>query len=200
MANIGVERRRRWAQAQLERYPFLTAPQRRFLSVPLMASGWHLVVDGSGGSPGRAAAFAIGRTGVYALVFTDEVPDRGRLRRVRVHAEELFAAALADGSRLVPHTLEVVLLMPRAVPVQVHDPFLAADEAGFGALLFDGDRTVSRPRVRELALSVAARSERYELIAEDDAPRPEPDGTGELFGIGDLRDDERRRALGRPFP
>ncbi|MEV0342227.1 hypothetical protein AB0H49_24690 [Nocardia sp. NPDC050713] len=92
-----------------------TAQQRRFLSVPLTARGWQLLIDRSPARSGRAPAFAVGSTGVYALVFTDAVPDRAELRAIRKHAEESFAGLLFERSQFVAHMLEIALLMPRAV-------------------------------------------------------------------------------------
>lgn len=93
MPDIHRERRVRWVEQQLAQLPGLDAKHRRFLSVPLMARGWHLFVSRSAPSPGNIAAFAVGRTGAYALVFTDDVPEHAALRSLRKRAEETFGGA-----------------------------------------------------------------------------------------------------------
>lgn len=186
-------------EQNLDQLSFLTAQQRRFLSVPLMESGWQLLVDRTGVPTGRAAAFALGRSGVYALVFTDVVPDRVELRRIRKHAEETFGGLLASRSQFVPHMLEVVLLMSEAITAEAHDPFLAVDEATVRATLVGGERKLSPQRARELVMSVISRTNWYEWISTDDAPAGEKPVAEGLFGAADLREDERGRALARPF-
>ncbi|MEG8178078.1 ATP-dependent helicase [Nocardia terpenica] len=177
----------------------LTAQQRRFLSVPLMESGWQLLIDSANVPTDRAAAFAIGRTGVYALVFTDTVPDSSRLHRIRRHAEETFGGVLGGRSRFVPHMLEVVLLMSSAVRTEAHDPFLTADESTLRATLLGGEGKLSPSWTRELATSATARAGQYRRISSDDAPKAETPAAEGLFGATELREDERGRILTRPF-
>lgn len=114
MPDINRERRRRWGERKLSEISVLTGDQRRFLSIPLMESRWHLLVDRGPARGDRAAAFAIGPTGVYALVFSEDVPDQGWLRGIRTRAEVVFAGVAFGRSQYVPHMLEVMVLMPRA--------------------------------------------------------------------------------------
>ncbi|WP_280180581.1 hypothetical protein [Nocardia farcinica] len=123
MPDIHRERRVRWVEQQLAQLPGLDAKHRRFLSVPLMARGWHLFVSRSAPSSGHIAAFAVGRTGAYALVFTDDVPEHAALRSLRKRAEETFGGLLGGRAQFVPHMVEVVLLMPRAIRTEAHDLF-----------------------------------------------------------------------------
>jgi superfamily I DNA/RNA helicase len=199
MPDIGRERRRRWVEDELDQLPFLTARQRRFLSVPLMESAWQLLVDSTAAPADRAAAFAIGRTGVYAFVFTDEVPDRAHVQRIRKHAEETFGGLLSSHTQFVPHMLEVVLLMERATATEAQDPFLAVDESTMRTTLLDGEHKLSRQRARELATSVVSRVTWYRWLSSDEAPRAEIPVTEGLFGAIELREDEREKVLGRPF-
>lgn len=199
MPDINRERRIRWAERRLAELPNLTPQQRRFLSVPLTARGWHLLIDRSPARPGCAAAFAVGSTGVYALVFTGTVPDRGELRAIRKHAEETFANLLFERSQFVPHTLEIALLMPRAITTEAHDPFLAIDESTMYKTLISGERRLSPRRVREIVTTVAERSSWYEWIPSDDAPTTESATSDGLFATTDLRSDTRGGALSRPF-
>ncbi|MEV6071033.1 UvrD-helicase domain-containing protein [Nocardia sp. NPDC052001] len=185
-------------EQQLDRLPRLTPQQRRFLSVPLMENGWHLLVE-TVGPPARPAAFAIGRTGVYALVFTDSVPDRAQVRGIRESAEKSLRGLVLDRGQFVPHMLDVMLLMANAVKVEAHDSFLAVDESTFRDTLVNGDGRFSRQRASELAAAADARLTRFEWFSSDDAPTAEAPVVEELFAAADLQEGERDKALGRPF-
>jgi len=199
MPNIGRERRLGWVQQQLDALAHLTALQRRLLAVPLMEGGWQLLVAGSPVPTDRAAAFAIGRTGIFALVFTDEVPDRQRLHRIRVHAEHSIAGLASDRSQYVPHMLEVMLLMDRAARTEAHDPFLAVDGATMRDVLLAGEAKLTRNRARDIATAGDERLDRYAWISTDESPVAETTVTEGLFVTSELREDERDKALTRPF-
>ncbi|NEW40190.1 ATP-dependent helicase [Nocardia cyriacigeorgica] len=199
MTDIARERRRRWVERALADLPRLTAAQRRFLSVPLSERDWHLLIDRAGDNEGRASGFAIGRTGVYALVFTDVVPSRAHLVRVRKHAEEAFAGLLFGREQFVPHMLDIVLLMTSAVVTEAHDQFIAVDESTIRTTLITGETKLSQRRAREIALSVSDRLTWYQRISTESAPTVEPVSTDGLFGESTLADDARTNGLTRPF-
>ncbi|MBF6357193.1 ATP-dependent helicase [Nocardia higoensis] len=199
MADINRERRVRWAEQKLAGFPNLTARQRRFLSVLLTSRGWQLFVDRSSPAPVGASTYALGPTGVYALVFTDTVPDRRQLLSLRKHAEETFAGLLSGGSQFVPHMLEVALLMPRAVRTEAHDPFLAVDEATMHSALVTGEHRLSQRRVRDIAVALAERLSGHEWISADAAPTAEAVASESLFAEQDLHVSARDGALNRPF-
>ncbi|WP_232236105.1 UvrD-helicase domain-containing protein [Nocardia sp. BMG51109] len=200
MADIRFEQRRRWVEQQLDALPFLTGAHRRFLSVPLMRNGWHVLVERGDvfPPPGHAGAFAVGPGGVFALVFTDSVPSESALRQIRAHAEEVFTNLVAGRSRYVPHMVEVLLLMPRADDTPAEARYTTADLTSLPQCLF-AEPKLSKQGARQIAMTAADRNIRYELISSDSAPVPETSVTEGLFAPSALRDDERTRALGRPF-
>ncbi|MFJ4657983.1 UvrD-helicase domain-containing protein [Nocardia sp. NPDC088792] len=202
MADMQFEQRRRWVERELGELPFLDGVRRRFLSVPLMRSGWHVLVNrrGDHGSQGQADAFAIGPSGVFALVLTDAVPDMPELRRARSHAEATFSNLGAGRSYYVPHMIETLLLMPRAIDAGSEATFTSVDLNSFPGALFGGEARLTKQRAREIAHAVAERDSGFELISTDDAPAATAAGAAEgLFSATDLRDDTRTKALGRPF-
>ncbi|QLY34389.1 UvrD-helicase domain-containing protein [Nocardia huaxiensis] len=167
--------------------------------MPLMESRWHVLIDRGPSRRDRAAAFAVGPTGVYALVFTDSVPDRQWLRGIRKHAEEVFAGLVFGRSQYVPHMLEVVLLMPHAADTAAHDPFVSVDEATMRRMLLGRENIVPTRWIREITATVTNRGNRFEWISADDAPTAETVVSEGLFGASELREDERGKVLGRPF-
>lgn len=199
MPDINRERRRHWVERKLAEIPVLTGEQRRFLSIPLMESRWHVLVDRGPARRDRAAAFAIGPTGVYALVFADGVPDRGWLRGIRARAEETFAGLVFGRSQYVSHMLEVMVLMPRAVHTGAHDLFVSVDESTMRRVLLEGENALSPRRIGVIAATVADRTGRFEWIAADEAPAAEAVVSEGLFGAGELRQDERGKVLSRSF-
>ncbi|WP_228000949.1 UvrD-helicase domain-containing protein [Nocardia australiensis] len=200
MVEVGRERRQRWVEQKLAAVPGLTPGHRRSLSVPLMESGWHLLVAQTTPFPprGRAAAFAVGRTGVYAFVFAEEIPGEPVLRSIRKHAEETFANLEFGRNQFVPHMVQVVLLMPEAGG-QVDYRYLVADDSTIRATLLTGSATIKSKRARLLATAAAERASGYSLITADDVPVSEIPAADGLFTDGELREHERDRMLGRPF-
>lgn len=199
MASIERERRNRWVEGKLATFSSLTAHQRRCLSVPLAERGWHLLIDRVEIGAGRASAFVIGRTGVFALVFAGSVPDRQRLLRIRKHAEEAFASVAFDREQFVPHMIDVVVLVDSPTRTGWHDQFYIADEASLRALLTDRDRKLSPRRAMDMAASVTDRLNTYDWISSDDAPQPAVLESEGLFGATKLREDARGGALTRRF-
>ncbi|WP_280265607.1 hypothetical protein [Nocardia wallacei] len=199
MPDINRERRRGWAEQRLAAVPHLTAEQRRFLSIPLVERRWHLLIDRTTPRRDRAAAFTIGPTGVYALVFTQTVPEREWVRGIRSRAEEVFAGVAFGRRQYVPHMLEVMLLMPQAVRTAAHDPFVSVDESTMRQTLLTGENTLSTRWIGQIAATVAGRSGRFEWISSEEAPTAETVVSEGLFGADEVRGDERSKVLGRPF-
>ncbi|MBF6577343.1 UvrD-helicase domain-containing protein [Nocardia farcinica] len=199
MPDIHRERRVRWVEQQLAQLPGLDAKHRRFLSVPLMARGWHLFVSRSAPSPGHIAAFAVGRTGAYALVFTDDVPEHAALRSLRKRAEETFGGLLGGRAQFVPHTVEVVLLMPRAIRTEAHDLFVAADESTLHTVLTEGEQRLSANKVREVADALDRRLDWFDRICPDGAPAAVDVAADTLISARELAAQAREEALKRPF-
>ncbi|WP_029929687.1 UvrD-helicase domain-containing protein [Nocardia otitidiscaviarum] len=200
MADMGFEQRRQWVDRQLAALPTLSAVHRRFLSVPLMRSGWHVLVDRASDFPSadRAGVFAVGPGGVFALVFTDSVPSRSELRAIRTRAEEMFANLTAGRSRYVPHMVEVMLLMDRAVETPAEASYTTADLTSMPRQLFGGAK-LSKQSARQIAFSVSARNTWFELISSDSAPVGTQAVSDSLFATSELREDERAKVLARPF-
>ncbi|WP_067565359.1 UvrD-helicase domain-containing protein [Nocardia acidivorans] len=202
MVDMRFEQRRQWVEQVLRELPFLDAAQRRFLSVPLMRTGWQVLIDRQGGlgRAGRANAFAVGPSGVFALVFTDTVPETSELRRIRNRAEETFSNLGAGRGQYVPHMIDMLLLMTRAVAAKAETSFTAVDLNSLPGELFSGEARLTKQRAREIAYTVAERSSRYELLSTDDAPQgPAAQVSEGLFAATDLREDLRAKALDRPF-
>ncbi|MFE6923856.1 UvrD-helicase domain-containing protein [Nocardia sp. NPDC057663] len=195
MAGIGRDRRRYWVEQQLAAVPFLGREQRTVLSVPLMEHGWHVLVA----KPvrGRVGAFLVGRTGAFAVLFADEVPPEAVLKAVRRQAEEVFAGLESAGSAFVPHTVRVLVALPRAVP-WADGRVTVVDATTVGSALA-GDRALTATRARSVVDTVVRRASRYVLISTDDAPVPEQTVAEGLFTGDELRVNERERMLRRPF-
>ncbi|MFI1240697.1 UvrD-helicase domain-containing protein [Nocardia salmonicida] len=199
MSDISRQRRAEWAAEQLAAHPQLTASQRRFLSVILIEQGWHLLLDPATPRPDRSAAVAIGRTGVFVLVFAENVPTARILREIRRAAEELFAGLLVERGQFVPHTLEVVLLMPHRITTEAHDSFITADESTIRDTVLARDRLLTRHRAGAIAATVAARIGTGTWICTDDAPTPDPVSSEGLFDRASLDEDSRSNSLTRQF-
>ncbi|WP_067830312.1 hypothetical protein [Nocardia inohanensis] len=199
MVDMRFEKRRQWVEEQLSGFRALSATHGLFLSVPLMRSGWHVLVHRGETFPpaGRPGAYAIGPTGVFAFVFTDGAPDRDHLTRLRVKAEELFANVTAGQHQYVPHMIEMLVLSEQTTAAA--DFYTALDPMSLPKYLFGQAAQLTRQRARDIAFEVATRSERFELLSADDAPSTETAVTEGLFDSTDLRDDERNRILQRPF-
>lgn len=67
MPDIHFERRRQRVAQQLGELTVLTPAWRRFLSVPLMRNGWHVLVERENSRSDRFDAYAVGPGGVFAL-------------------------------------------------------------------------------------------------------------------------------------
>ncbi|WP_040689044.1 UvrD-helicase domain-containing protein [Nocardia vinacea] len=199
MANIHRERVARWAERTLSEQRQLTSAQRRFLAGLLTVRGWHLLVERGTPRSDRAAAFAVGRTGVFALVFAESVPDSATIGKIRKNAEESFARLALGGTQFVPYSVELVLLVPDTKHFLADGRFLVADEAGFVGILVRGDQRMRAQRADELAATAAAKLSSHQWLRADDAPESESVDAGSLFDEVDLRSDARDVALARPF-
>ncbi|MFD3707123.1 UvrD-helicase domain-containing protein [Nocardia sp. NPDC058658] len=197
MASIGRDRRRHWVEQRLAEVPGLGSERRRALSVPLMESGWHALVSETNPLGKRADAFLVGRSGIYALVFSDEVPGESVLRAIRTHAEETLADLQFDRRAFVPHMVQVVVVLPREIR-WADGRIRVVDEATLRAAL-GGGKVLDGKRSRLLVEAIALRLSDYILISTDDAPTPESTATEGLFTGEELHEHERERVLRRPF-
>ncbi|MEV0342233.1 UvrD-helicase domain-containing protein [Nocardia sp. NPDC050713] len=201
MVSIARERRRHWVEGKLATLTGLGPWHRRILSVALMESGWHLLVAREPEYPpvDRAAAFAVGRTGVFALVFADEVPGESELRSVRRHAEETFANLYSGRRQYVPHMIQVVLVSSADTPMAADGRFRVATAATLRSNLLGNDKALQSNSARHLAKTASARLSGYERITTDEAPAAETVEAEGLFTEVEVREHERDRMLGRPF-
>ncbi|MBF4998456.1 DEAD/DEAH box helicase [Nocardia sp. BSTN01] len=198
MADIEFERRRRRVAQQLGELTVLTPAWRRFLSVPLMRNGWHVLVERENSRSDRFDAYAVGPGGVFALVLTEVVPSAAELRRIRWRAEETFANLTAGRTRYVPHMIEVLLLMDEAADTPVEARYIAVDPTTIAARLFS-EASLSSRSARQIAMTVAERNTWFALLSADSSAVPETLPAEGLFETTTLRADERARALKRPF-
>jgi hypothetical protein len=198
MADIDFERRRHRVAQQLGELTVLTPAWRRFLSVPLMRNGWHVLVERENSRSDRFDAYAVGPGGVFALVLTEVVPSAAELRRIRWRAEETFANLTAGRTRYVPHMIEVLLLMDEAADTPVEARYVAVDPTTLAARLFAEARLSGRS-ARQIAMTVAERNTWFALLSADSNAVPETVPAEGLFETTTLRADERARALKRPF-
>ncbi|MFD6454722.1 UvrD-helicase domain-containing protein [Nocardia sp. NPDC060220] len=199
MPNIHRERVARWAERTLAEQRQLTPGQRRFLAGLLTVRGWHLLVDSGSPVPDRIAAYALGRTGVFALVFTEALPSSAEVLKIRGEAERTFARLVVGGAQFVPHSVDVVLLMPRGARATSDGRYLVVDEAGFVETLARREKRMRAERVSELAATAAEKLPTHRYLCADDAPEAETIDAGSLFDQDDLREDARSSALARPF-
>ncbi|PSR67331.1 DNA helicase UvrD [Nocardia sp. MDA0666] len=198
MADIDFERRRHRVAQQLGELTVLTPAWRRFLSVPLMRNGWHVLVERENSRSDRFDAYAVGPGGVFALVLTEVVPSAAELRRIRWRAEETFANLTAGRTRYVPHMIEVLLLMDEAADTPAEARYVAVDPTTIAARLFAEARLSGRS-ARQISMTVAERNTWFALLSADSNAVPETLPADGLFETTTLRADERARALKRPF-
>ncbi|WP_030515305.1 UvrD-helicase domain-containing protein [Nocardia sp. NRRL WC-3656] len=198
MPDINFERRRQRVAQQLSELTVLTPAWRRFLSVPLMRNGWHVLVERENSRSDRFDAYAVGPGGVFALVRTDVVPAAAELRRIRWRAEETFANLTAGRTRYVPHMIEVLLLMDEAADTPAEARYVAVDPTTIAARLF-AEASLSSRSARQIAMTVAERNTWFALLSADSGAGPETSPAEGLFDATTLREEERARALKRPF-
>ncbi|SUA42922.1 Uncharacterised protein [Nocardia africana] len=198
MPDIHFERRRQRVAQQLGELTVLTPAWRRFLSVPLMRNGWHVLVERENSRSDRFDAYAVGPGGVFALVLTEVVPPAAELRRIRWRAEETFANVTAGRTRYVPHMIEVLLLMDEAPDTPAEARYVVVDLTTIAARLF-AEASLSSRSARQIALTVAERNTWFALLSAESGPAPEIPPAEGLFETTTLREEERERALKRPF-
>ncbi|MEU4652301.1 UvrD-helicase domain-containing protein [Nocardia fluminea] len=199
MPNIHRERIARWAERTLAEQRQLTPDQRRFLAGLLTVRGWHVLVDRGSPMPDRIAAFALGRTGVFALVFCDALPSSTDVLKIRGDAEQTFARFVVGGAQFVPHSVDIVLLMPRGSRAAAEGRYLVVDETSFVETVTHRAKRMRAERVSELAATAAEKLNTHNYLCADDAPQAEAVDGGGLFDQDDLRADARTAALARPF-
>lgn len=197
MSDIAFEQRRHRIEHTLREQVVLTPAWRRFLSVPLLRDGWHVLIERENSRSDRFDAYAVGPGGVFALVLTDVVPAAADLRRIRWRAEETFANLTAGRKRYVPHMIEILLLMAQAPPTPAEARYIAVDPATIAKRLF-AEATLSKQHARQIAMTVAERNSWFTLLSAEPVATETVTGEG-LFDTATLRANERARALRRPF-
>ncbi|MDO3650914.1 UvrD-helicase domain-containing protein [Nocardia mangyaensis] len=196
MANIRRERRLRAAEQALAEQAHLSSPERRVLTGILATEGWHLLTRHRAYRPTHPTAFAIGPTGVFAIVFAATAPDATEFGPLRKHAEEPLARLAADDFRFVPHMVEIVVVLPGRVRAESDGRLHLVDEAGFVETLIRHERRFKPARAAQLA---AAGIDDFTRLHLDLPTTDEPTDLAGLFTETDLNDAERTAALARPF-
>ncbi|MFC4127145.1 UvrD-helicase domain-containing protein [Nocardia rhizosphaerae] len=194
MASIRRERRLRAAEQALGEQTHLSAQERRLLAGILADQGWQLLVRTAAVHQGRPSAFAIGPTGVFAIVFAATTPDPSQFGELRKDAEEPLVRLAVGDFRFVPHMVEIVVVLPGRIRAESDGRIHIVDEPGFVDTLTRRDRRYKPARAAELA---AAGIDRYIHLRIDRSD--ESDTPAELFTETDLNDAERAAALARPF-
>lgn len=196
MANIRRERRLRAAEQALAEQAHLSSPERRVLTGILATEDWHLLTRRGTRRPGHPTAFAIGPTGVFAVVFAATAPDAAELGDLRKHAEEPLVRLAAADFRFVPHMVEIVVVLPGRVRAESDGRVHVVDEAGLLDTLIRRERRFKPVRAAQLAASSVDKFIRLQL---DLPATDEPTDLAGLFSETDLNEAERAAALARPF-
>lgn len=201
------EHSRRTLEAQarqlLERtFPELDSLRRNVLTALLSRTGtsWRLLVKTSLPSNGgrSADAFLIGRSGVLALLITEESPDDQTARQVLRHAEEVFAGIPGPQGRVSAGSgIHLVVISPGAGRSTRDGAYWALPVSGL-------DRIFRRDALHLNQRLIALVAENAERRLRDYRPlavRP-PDRTLDPAGLLDaaeLIEDQLGAAQQRPF-
>ncbi|GGK62184.1 UvrD-helicase domain-containing protein [Nocardia camponoti] len=199
MANIHRERIARWAEQQLAEQRHLPPQQRRLLTGLLTTPGWHLLLSPRPPSASRVAAYALSRTGVFALTFVATPPSPETLLTIRREAEQTFARLSISGTQFVPHSIELVFLVPYGSRITAAGRYLVANETNFVHILSRRDNRMRTERVAELATAAAEILNSWQWLSWGDAPRTETIESTGLFAAEDIAADARLAALRKPF-
>ena len=149
---------------------------------------------------GRCDALLIGPGGVFALAVVDELPDDEQVRRLRAHAEQLFAGVPIGPNRneFVRETVELVFVVPPGRRAGGDDRFVVVTDATVRTLM--GRRSVMPVRLAgALAEHTAQRHRDYRPIARLEPVRPPAEADG-LLEVETLHTDHLAGALAKPFP
>ncbi|MEV6064483.1 UvrD-helicase domain-containing protein [Nocardia asteroides] len=196
MANIRRERRLRAAEQALAEQSHLSAPERRVLTGVLATEGWHLLTRRGPRRPNHPTAFAIGPTGVFAIVFAAASPDSSAFGDLRKHAEEPLVRLATADFRFVPHMVEIVVVLPGRVRAESDGRVHVVDEAGLIDTLTRRERRFKPARAAQLADSGV---DKFIRLTLDLPTTDEHADLAGLFTETDLNDAERAAALARPF-
>lgn len=196
MADIQRERRMRAAEQALAEQTRLSSPERRVLTGILATESWHLLTRNGPFQPGRPTAYAIGPTGVFAVVFADTLPPTAEFGALRRHAEEPLARLAAGDFRFVPHMAEIVVVLPGRVRAETDGRVHIVDESNFFGTLTRRARQFKPARAAQLA---AAPIDRFTRVRPEQPMAAETTDAAGLFTAADLNDAERAAALARPF-
>lgn len=196
MANIRRERRLRAAEQTLAEQADLSSPERRVLTGILATEGWHLLTRRGPRRTGHPTAFAIGPTGVFAIVFAAATPNTAEFGDLRKHAEEPLVGLATADFRFVPHMVEIVVVLPGRIRAESDGRVHLVDEAGLLDTLIRRERRFKPARAAQLATSHVDKFIRLHL---DLPTTDEPTDLAGLFTETDLNEAEREAALARPF-
>ncbi|WP_280306893.1 UvrD-helicase domain-containing protein [Nocardia neocaledoniensis] len=197
MVNIRRERLIRAAEQALADQPHLRSAERRVLTGVLTTQSWHLLLRRTTPPTGQPTAYAVGPTGVFAIFFADDAPDPTDFGLLRKHAEEPLGALTTGNARLVPHTVEIVVVVPHRARGGSDGRVIVTDEPGFLDALLRRERRMSPARAAKLATAADLAS--FPRVHVEVPRVDESADLGALFDEGDLNDAERAAALARPF-
>ncbi|MGW0503884.1 hypothetical protein ACWDVW_13340, partial [Micromonospora sp. NPDC003241] len=186
----------RAALAALAEQAHLSSPERRVLTGILATEGWHLLARLGTRRPAHPTAFAIGPTGVFAIVFAATAPDASELSDLRKHAEEPLVRLSAADFRFVPHMVEIVVVLPGRIRAESDGRIHVVDEAALLDTLIRRERRFKPARSAQLAASSVDKFIRLHL---DLPTADESTDLAGLFTETDLNEAERAAALARPF-
>ncbi|MFG1774241.1 UvrD-helicase domain-containing protein [Nocardia salmonicida] len=196
MANIRRERRIRAAERKLAEQSHVSSSERRVLTGILATEGWQLLTRRGPLQPNHPTAFAIGPTGVFAIVFAATAPGPSEFGALRKSAEEPLTGLAAADFRFVPHMVEVVVVLPGRVRPDSDGRIQVTDEAGFLDVLFQRERRFKPARAAQLATTGI---DKFTWLQLDLPAVSENTVDTGLFTETDLNDAERTAALARPF-
>ncbi|MGK8553278.1 UvrD-helicase domain-containing protein [Nocardia gipuzkoensis] len=179
----------------LHRIPGLTAPQHSFLAEALAEPDRRLLVHRNVAHPpdDHAHALLICGTGLFALRFTADVPVR--LDRIRHHVEAKFGKVQFGREKVVPHDVQIVLLVPGKIGVREDGRFALAGPAELDRVIRARDRRLRPSRVGAIARTVADQAIEYDLVEIEEPPDEAP----ALIDRSDVTAAQRDAALHRPF-
>ncbi|MGK8520243.1 UvrD-helicase domain-containing protein [Nocardia asteroides] len=181
----------------LTRLPGFTSQQRAFLADALAQPGRHLLVhrDPAHLPADHAHALLVCGTGLFALRFSEDVPDQlGDLCR---DVEARFGRLQFGRERVVAHDALVVLLAPSGSRPREDGRFAVAGPGELDRVIRARHRHLRPTRVLAIANTIAHQSARdYDLLEVEEAAQ-QPDLA--LLERSDVLAPQRDAALGMPF-
>ncbi|MFD8248824.1 UvrD-helicase domain-containing protein [Nocardia sp. NPDC059691] len=182
----------------LTRIPGLTSHQRTFLAEALAEPGRYLLVhrDPVDLPATHAHALLFCGTGLFALRFAEGVP--AELDEIHRDVEARFGRLQFGREKLVPHDVQLVLLVPAGIGVRVDGRFAVAGPGELDRVIRARQRHLRPTRVQAIANTVAHQSAReYDLLEFEEAAQGAPDPA--LLDRSEVLTPQRNTALQRPF-